>query len=31
VISLAAGFGGFLAFAILGLWLYRAKKQRERH
>jgi MFS transporter, LPLT family, lysophospholipid transporter len=31
VISLAAGFGGFLAVAILGLWLYRAKKQRERH
>jgi len=30
VTSLAAGFGGFLALAILGLWLYRVKKQRAR-
>jgi LPLT family lysophospholipid transporter-like MFS transporter len=28
--GLAAGFGAPLSVAILGLWLYRAKKQRER-
>jgi MFS transporter, LPLT family, lysophospholipid transporter len=28
--GLAAGFGGALSVAILCLWLYRAKKQRER-
>jgi len=28
--GLAAGFGGALSFAILCLWMYRAKKQRER-
>ena len=27
---LAAGFGGFMSVAIIGLWLYRVKKQRER-
>jgi MFS transporter, LPLT family, lysophospholipid transporter len=30
VITLAAGFGGFMSLAIVSLWLYRAKKQRER-
>ena len=25
---LAAGFGGFMSVAIIGLWLYRVKKQR---
>jgi len=30
VIVLAAGFGGFMSLAIIGLWMYRAKKQRER-
>jgi LPLT family lysophospholipid transporter-like MFS transporter len=30
VITLAAGFGGFMSVAIVSLWLYRAKKQRER-
>jgi LPLT family lysophospholipid transporter-like MFS transporter len=28
--GLAAGFGGVLSAAMLCLWLYRAKKQRER-
>jgi len=28
--ALAAGFGGALSAAILCLWVYRAKKQRER-
>jgi MFS transporter, LPLT family, lysophospholipid transporter len=30
VTVLAAGFGGFLSLTIIGLWMYRAKKQRER-
>ena len=30
VMTLAAGFGGFMSLAIVSLWLYRAKKQRER-
>jgi LPLT family lysophospholipid transporter-like MFS transporter len=30
VLAMVAGFGGFLALAILSLWLYRVKKQRER-
>jgi LPLT family lysophospholipid transporter-like MFS transporter len=30
VVTMVAGLGAFLALAILGLWLYRVKKQRER-
>jgi hypothetical protein len=30
VSTLAACFGGFMSLAIVSLWLYRAKKQRER-
>jgi LPLT family lysophospholipid transporter-like MFS transporter len=30
VITLTAGFGGFMSLAIGGLWLYRAKKQSQR-
>lgn len=30
VITLAAGFGGFMPLAIVSLWPYRAKKQHGR-
>jgi LPLT family lysophospholipid transporter-like MFS transporter len=30
VLTMVAGFGGFLALAILSLWMYRVKRQRER-
>jgi LPLT family lysophospholipid transporter-like MFS transporter len=30
VLTMVAGFGGFLSLAILSLWFYRVKKQRER-
>jgi MFS transporter, LPLT family, lysophospholipid transporter len=30
VMALAAGFGAFMSVSIVGLWLYRGKKQRAR-
>jgi MFS transporter, LPLT family, lysophospholipid transporter len=30
VLTMVAGFGGFLSLSILSLWFYRVKKQRER-